>query len=310
MNTKIYLLLGAVVVFGIYGSLVQAATPAVNAGPDQYINSGQTVTLQASASDPSGSSIAYSWFCTSGTVSNPTIAQPVYTPLSFGNPTSATCTLTVTNQQGVTNYDSVTIFINSGQQTGTFWVQTNVTTTAVTGTMTVTKQVRNLSSGQLVFASSVGATMNDIVQFMITIQAPNNQMLHNVTVRDYSPSNVTYYNNLTVDGVTNSGNIMSWPILLGDMQAGQIKTLLYQAQVSSNLPYGTSTITNSVNVTSVEASGTASASIIASRSTVLGATDVSTGLTNNPLVDSFFLPLVLLMGVVVGYSVFKKLRKS
>jgi len=43
---------------------------------------------------------------------------------------------------------------------------------------------------------------------------------------------------------------------------------------------------------------------------VLGATDVSTGLTNNPLVDSFFLPLVLLMGVVVGYSVFKKLRKS
>jgi hypothetical protein len=52
-------------------------------------------------------------------------------------------------------------------------------------------------------------------------------------------------------------------------------------------------LTNTVTVTSSEASGNASAVVAVNKSGVAGVTTVSTGLTNNFLVDSFFLPLMI-----------------
>src|SRR4051812_23288241 len=48
--------------------------------------------------------------------------------------------------------------------------------------------------------------------------------------------------------------------------------------------------------------GQATASVVVSQGQVLGATNVSTGLTNNPMVDSFFIPLVI---AIVGVWVYK-----
>jgi hypothetical protein len=148
---------------------------------------------------------------------------------------------------------------------------------------------------------------------MITLQATGNQASQNVFVRDTLPANLIYNNQLVVacSGGTNnynncganynySGSIVSG-IGLNTIYAGQTVTITYQAQLApaANFAYGTTTLNNNVYVTSSNSSSpSASASVIVTRSTVLGASTVSTGLTNNFWVDSFFLPLMLaLIGI-------------
>jgi fimbrial isopeptide formation D2 family protein len=176
-----------------------------------------------------------------------------------------------------------------------------------TGTLTVTKTVRDLtnSSG---FSSSTYANPSDMLMFMITLQA-NGSDVQNVTVRDTIPANLIYSNQLVVactgsngnngncnNNYNSSGNIVSG-INLNTIYAGQTVTVTYQAQVAGtqNFTYGTTTLNDPTDTTS-SSSGyvpEASASAIVTRSTVLGASTVSTGLTNNFWVDSFFLPLLI-----------------
>jgi hypothetical protein len=175
--------------------------------------------------------------------------------------------------------------------------------------LTVNKTVRNLSNGSG-FASSTYANPSDLVMFMITLQATGGQDAQNVFVRDSFPSNLIYKNQLVVacsgnnSGSNNcnnsnynySGDITSG-INLGTIYAGQTVTITYHAQLASaqNFSYGTTTLTNNVNVTS-SASGytpTSNASIVVTRTAVYGASTISTGLTNNFWVDSFFLPLLV-----------------
>jgi len=166
--------------------------------------------------------------------------------------------------------------------------------------LTVNKTAKNLSNGSG-FASSVYANPSDVLLFMITLQATGNQDVQNVFVRDSFPSNLIYKNQLVVASLSNSnynysGDIISG-INLGTIYAGQTVTITYQAQVASaqNFSYGTTTLNNGVSVTSSGAgyNPTSNASIIVTRSAVYGASTISTGLTNNFWVDSFFLPLLI-----------------
>ncbi len=183
--------------------------------------------------------------------------------------------------------------------------------------LNVTKQVRDLSSGNLGWSSSVYATPGDIVQFEVIITTPNNnqyqygyngynsnQYLDNVEVRDIFPANLIYDNSLTLNGIPNSGNIISG-LNIGSISSGQTTTITYQAQVgpASDFSFGSSTLTNSVNVTSnTGGSGNASASVLVNRSGLSVATTVSTGLTNNPLLDSFFIPLMIALVGIWAYN--------
>lgn len=168
------------------------------------------------------------------------------------------------------------------------------------GNVYTTTQVRNLSAGNLNWSSSVSASPSDILQFQITIQNNSGVTINNVNVRDNLPTNLFYNNNLTVDGIANSGNI-TYGVNIGTLSQWQTKTVSYQAQVgpAQNFVFGNTTLTDAVTITSDNgntASSNASASV--NRSGVLGATSVSTGLTNNFWLDSFFLPLILaLLGV-------------
>jgi len=144
---------------------------------------------------------------------------------------------------------------------------------------------------------------------MITLRATG-QDVQNVIVRDNFPANLIYNNQLVVACTGNnggygncnnnnynySGNITSG-ISLNTIYAGQTVTITYQAQVASiqNFSYGTTTLNNSVNVTSSQSgyNPTSNASVIVTRSAVLGASTVDTGLTNNFWMDSFILPLLV-----------------
>ena len=159
------------------------------------------------------------------------------------------------------------------------------------------KTVRNLSSGNLGWQNSVTAKPGDVLNFMITMQASSGQNVNNVTVRDILPGNLINRTNLALDNVQNYGDLNSG-INIGYLSPGQTRTLSYQVQVApaANFSFGTTTLTNSVTVSSSDLGGNllpASASVIVNRTAVLGATSVSTGLTNNFWADSFFLPLLL-----------------
>ncbi len=186
-----------------------------------------------------------------------------------------------------------------------------------TSTVSVVKTVRNLSNGSG-FSSSTYANPSDTLMFLITLQAVGNQDVQNVFVRDILPANLIYNNQLVV-ACTNtnnynynnncsnsnyynySGNITSG-INLNTIYAGQTITISYQAQVASlqNFAYGTTTLNNSVSVSSSNSTynPVSNASVVVTRAAVLGASTVSTGLTNNFWVDSFILPLlVALIGI-------------
>jgi len=107
---------------GVASSALSASTlnttPVSNAGPDQSVAAGTTVTLDGSASsDADGNSLAYSWTQSSGptvTLSNSTLAQPTFTAPSLGyNDANVTLlfSLSVSDGTATSSADTVEILI-------------------------------------------------------------------------------------------------------------------------------------------------------------------------------------------------------
>ena len=97
-----------------YNGIETNLAPVVNAGPDQRVNPGVTVTLDGSGStDPDGDTFTYAWTQTAGTtvtLSSTTVASPTFTsPTSTG---SLVFRLTVTDSHGASSTDDVTITNN------------------------------------------------------------------------------------------------------------------------------------------------------------------------------------------------------
>ena len=176
--------------------------------------------------------------------------------------------------------------------------------------LTINKTVRNLTSGNSSWSNTAYANPSDMLMFMITIQTTGSQDVNNVFVRDSFPANLIYKNQLVVACTSNnsnygncntnnynySGDITSG-INLNTIYAGQTVTITYQAQVASlqNFSYGTTTLNNSVTVSSSGFGNNpvSNASVSVTRSAVYGASTVATGLTDNLFVDSFVLPLMV-----------------
>jgi hypothetical protein len=173
-------------------------------------------------------------------------------------------------------------------------------------TLSVQKQVINLTSGNLNWSSSVNANPLDILTFAITIRAYAKDA-HNVYVSDILPANLISKGRLMLNQNQNyTGNISS-EINIGTIPAGSAQVISYQVQVAppSNFTFGATTITNSATVFSAETSTqTTSATVVVNNSSVRGVTTISTGLTNNIFTDSFFLPLLLLI-VGLGFVCYR-----
>jgi hypothetical protein len=91
--------------------------PAANAGPDQNVNQGVSVTLDGTGStDPDEGTLAYSWLQTGGapvTLDNPGSAQPRFPAATGGSSSTLVFRLTVTDPGGLSGSDQCSVLVNS-----------------------------------------------------------------------------------------------------------------------------------------------------------------------------------------------------
>lgn len=120
--------------------------PSANAGADQTANGASTVTLDGSASSDSDGSISnYLWAQTSGTtvtLSSATAAMPSFTAPDVGANETVSFSLTVTDNEGLSANDSVSII-----------VQPQPVGTTVSGKLTFDQVPHNTTTSGLNYAA-------------------------------------------------------------------------------------------------------------------------------------------------------------
>ncbi len=148
-------------------------------------------------------------------------------------------------------------------------------TTPTQGTINLIKLVRNVTAGQASFGLSTAAVPGDQVEFQMQVSALGNAVT-NVVLSDTLPSRLTYVNNsLTVDGAP-SGNTLTG-LNLSTINASQTKTVVLRATVAaaSQFSAGTTTLTNTANVTSSSNSMQASANVNVTMTPAAGSATLS-----------------------------------
>jgi len=169
---------------------------------------------------------------------------------------------------------------------------------AATPTLTIIKLVRNLSDGTA-WLDSVSADPSEVLSFSIQITA-GGSFLQNVILRDTLPDKIKYRGNLKIDGISSSGDILSG-LNIGNLSSNQTKTITFDADIleADRFAFGETQLINSALAFNVETSNSDTAKIIVIKRAVAGAaTGISTGLTNNPFLDSFLLPLVIALIII------------
>lgn len=128
------LLLTLALCLGFYSTVkATGQSPIVDAGNDLYLVSGQTAVLNGTASDPDGGVLTYAWHCNGGILSAFNVLQPTYTApniIAFHNYDKFTCTLTATDASGLSNSDSIKVYVNYDNAVNV--PDINVKTTAAT----------------------------------------------------------------------------------------------------------------------------------------------------------------------------------
>lgn len=85
--------------------------PTVDAGTNVTINEGQSTQLLASATDPNGLAMTYSWSCNGGSLTSTTILNPIYNAPSVSATTTYACTFTAANVNSNSGSDTVYITV-------------------------------------------------------------------------------------------------------------------------------------------------------------------------------------------------------
>jgi fibronectin type 3 domain-containing protein len=127
--------------------------PTANAGPDQNVNQGASVTLSGTGStDPDGGILAYSWLQTGGvpvTLDNPVSAQPRFPAATGGASSSLVFRLTVTDPGGLSASDQCSVVVSgaaSGMDLAGQWLSLSRTVKRSVSTFRGQIRVKNLGS--------------------------------------------------------------------------------------------------------------------------------------------------------------------
>jgi len=150
----------------------------------------------------------------------------------------------------------------------------------------------------------VAADPLERVEFHILITSTGSSGAQNVMLKDGLPWQLTYQNNLKIDGESSTGNILTG-LNLGTISPGQSKVVTFEAQVASEdkFIYGTTTLTNSALAYNTDTAKTDTAQVVVTRKGVAGAaTEVSTGIVDRAL-DYILFPLAITFIIIL---VFKK----
>ncbi len=155
------------------------------------------------------------------------------------------------------------------------------------GNLTIQKLVRNVSDGTALL-ESVSADPGEMISYSIKITADGSN-IQNVILKDPLPGRIIYKDNIRVDGIYQGGDLISG-ISLGTLSAYQSKTITFDAQIAGqdNFSIGDTPLINTALVYSTSASNSDTATVVVRRGSP---TNISTGITNNILFDSFIFPL-------------------
>jgi hypothetical protein len=102
---------------GVIGTILDSVNelPVANAGPDQSVDAGVTVTLNGTASsDPNGEALSYSWTQSGGTavtLNGSATATPTFTAPTGSLASTLTFLLSVTDTRLGSNTDAVSVFV-------------------------------------------------------------------------------------------------------------------------------------------------------------------------------------------------------
>ncbi|MCX6718300.1 MAG: hypothetical protein NTY81_01710 [Candidatus Staskawiczbacteria bacterium] len=113
-----FLILICIFLLSASSAIFAYQNPTANAGPDLYVTSGMynanpSAILQGSGFDSNSANLNFYWTCNGGTLSNPNVPQPLFTAEStVWQSAIYICTLTVTNNYGLSASDSAIIYAN------------------------------------------------------------------------------------------------------------------------------------------------------------------------------------------------------
>ena len=146
---------------------------------------------------------------------------------------------------------------------------------------------------------SITVAPGELIAFYIRVKSDG--YMDNVIVRDILPNGLVYAGGLTVDDVASSGDITQG-INIGNVSKGQSRVVVFNARVAGEQSFGIGS-TNIIN-TAFASSGSKSvndtAKVFVTRGVVAGvATHISTGLTDNKLIDFVILPLLATLLIFV-----------
>ena len=181
----------------------------------------------------------------------------------------------------------------------------------------IVKTVKNLSQKDTDWHNEIQASFLDELEFKIEIVSNSNVQLENITIKDNLPSKILYQGDLKINGVSNSNNITSQEINIGNLDSGQLKTITFKAQIASkdNFDYGITDLINTVVAYNNKISKTDTCKIIVKKTEVAGATievndEIVTGITDNLLLNSILLPIAIILFLIWAFKskIFLKLK--
>lgn len=140
----------------------------------------------------------------------------------------------------------------------------------------VQENVRNLSQQLFTFANTVQARPGDRLEYQIVVRSTGTDIAKGVYAKVVLPSRLGYAGNFKINGSAVSGNPVVESVPIGDIPAGQTKTLTFEGLVASanSFENQSTSLISTVTIFSADAATTGSAIVMASRDGT--PTDVST----------------------------------